>query len=426
LVAAVAPEVPSVRHVLYVDDEAVDTEPVAGSVEYEAALAGASPERDFPIRSSDDLYIAYTGGTTGLPKGVMWRCEDIFFGALGGGDIFQAGNPVGSPEELVERLPDVGIATLTTPPFMHNSAHWGAFMGFYGGGKIVTTVHGRFDPAEIWRLVGAEGVNVMVVVGDAMAKPLLDHWSEHPGEYDPSSLIVIGSGGAVLSPANRARLAAIKDGLMVVDGMGSSELGTIGKTAFSAGEGAAAGGSVFTVNEQTAVLDDELRRVEPGSGEVGQLARTGHIPLGYYSDEEKTARTFVTDPDGTRWALAGDMATVDVDGVVHLLGRGSVTINTGGEKVHPEEVEVAVRDHPDVADVLVVGIRDERWGEAVVAVVQPRPGTTITLEAVVEVCRGSLAGYKIPKRICLVDQVERSPAGKADYRWAKERAAANP
>jgi len=418
-VAAAAPDISGLDHFIHVDDEGSGEAPVAGSVEYEAALAAASPERTFSGRSSDDVYIAYTGGTTGMPKGVMWRCEDIFFGAMGGGDVFQTGDVVSSPDELATRMPEAGLVILPTPPFMHVSAHWGAFMGFFGGGKVVIVPHGRFDPGTIWSLVDREAVNILIVVGDAMAVPLADEF-DVSGPYGLPGLIVIGSGGAVLSPTNKERLAALKEGLMIIDGMGSSEMGAIGTKATAGGEKAT--GPQFAVNAQTAVLDDDLRRIEPGSDTVGQLARTGHIPLGYYGDVDKTATTFVTDPEGTRWALAGDMAQVAEDGTVVLLGRGSVSINSGGEKVYPEEVEVAVRHHPAIADVLVVGVPDDRWGSRVVAVASLRSGESLTLPELESVCRDHLAGYKVPRHLIVVDEVVRSPSGKADYRWAKQTA----
>jgi acyl-CoA synthetase (AMP-forming)/AMP-acid ligase II len=397
---------------------------VAGDA-YEQALAAASPARPaVGGRSGDDLYCAYTGGTTGMPKGVMWRHEDIFFASLGGGDPMQFGNAITTPDELASRVLDPGLVALATPPLMHVSAHWLAFSTLYGGGTIVLTPDGRFDPPVIWQLVGVERVNTLVIVGDAMARPLLDEYdaAASRGEpYDTSSLIVIGSGGAILSPTTKDRINATLPSVMIVDGFGASETGVVGSRASTSG-GAADTGPRFTVNEQTVVLDDELRPVVPGSGVPGRLARRGHIPLGYYGDPEKTAKTFV-EVDGVRHVLPGDMATVDEDGTVVLLGRGSVSINTGGEKVYPEEVEAALKAHPSVADAVVVGVPDERWGERVVAVIQPAPGTKPTLDELRSFCRDKLAGYKVPRGVCLVDVMERSPSGKADYRWAKAQAA---
>lgn len=417
--APVASSLKKVRHVMVVDDDS-DAEHPAEWVAYENALAGEKPTRDFEPRSSDDLYCAYTGGTTGLPKGVIWRHEDIFFGAMGGGDPLHVGNAVKRPEELLDRIYDVGLCALPTPPFMHVSAHWLVFSILYGAGKIVVPPGGRFEPAAIWRLVGQERVNVLVIVGDAMARPLLDALAADPGSYDTSSLMVVGSGGAVLSPDSKARLSAQLPNSLVVDGFGSSETGTMGNQATTP-DARPSKGLRFPPKDDVAVFDDGLRRVEPGSGVVGRLARRGHIPLRYHKDPEKTSKTFVQ-IDGVRWVMPGDNATVESDGTVALLGRGSVSINTGGEKVYPEEVESALKEHPGIGDAVVVGVPDERWGERVVAVVQPRSGTDLVLDDVQRFCKERLAGYKVPRELVIVDEVMRQPSAKPDYRWARERA----
>jgi acyl-CoA synthetase (AMP-forming)/AMP-acid ligase II len=348
---------------------------------------------------------------------VVWRHEDIFFAAMGGVDPMQMGNVIATPGELVDRLPEVGAVALMTPPLMHVSAQWGVFGGaLFGGGTVVLTEHGRFDPDLIWRLVGEEKVNVLTIVGDAMARPLLDaHAKAAAGgtPYDTSAMFVIGSGGAILSPATKRQLAEQFPNVIVIDGYGSSETGVVGSKA------GGTEGPRFTVNDQTAVLDDDGRPVTPGSGVAGRLARKGRVPIGYYKDAAKTAATFVT-IDGERWVLPGDMATVDDDGTVVLLGRGSVSINTGGEKVYPEEVESVLKAHPDIEDAVVVGVPDERWGERVVAVAQPRGSAHPQPADVQEFCRSQLAGYKVPRDLVVVDLVVRSPAGKPDYRWARD------
>jgi acyl-CoA synthetase (AMP-forming)/AMP-acid ligase II len=419
-VAAVLPEVPRLTTLLVVDDDSGEATTVAGEVRYEDALAAQPADRSgFPERSADDLYIVYTGGTTGMPKGVLWRQEDIFFAAMGGGDPFQMGDWIKTPEQIGERVAaSTGMAALPTPPFMHASAHWLAFHTMFTGGKIVIPPGGRFDPPTVWHLVSSEAVNTVVVVGDAMARPLADEFAAKRDQYDASSVFAIGSGGAILSSSTKAQLAELFPNVLVVDGFGSSETGTLGNAA------AGASGPRFTVNDQTAVLDDDGNPVEPGSATVGRLARRGHIPLGYYGDEEKTARTFI-EYQGVRWVLPGDMATVEDDGTVALLGRGSVSINSGGEKIFPEEVEAACKSNPKVFDCVVVGVPDERWGERVTAVVQPREDTTVDLADLQETCRGQIAGYKVPRGIVSVDQIVRSPAGKADYGWAKAYAAEN-
>jgi acyl-CoA synthetase (AMP-forming)/AMP-acid ligase II len=417
-VATAAEGLDKLQHLIVVDDGTG-----APNADYETLLADAPHTRpDGSRRTGDDLYIAYTGGTTGLPKGVLWRQEDIFFAAMGGGDPFQSGNFVTTPQELVERIPEIGATILTTPPLMHVSAQWGVFHSMFGGGRIVFPPHGAFDPDTIWSLVAAEGVNVLTIVGDAMALPLADALEKAAAAgtpYDTSSLLAIGSGGAVLSTTAKGRLASLVPNVMVVDGFGSSETGIVGSKLHTAGDESTA--PKFTVNAQTNVLDESGKPVQPGSGQVGRLARKGHVPLGYYKDEVKTKATFV-EVDGDRWVLPGDNAMVEADGTVVLLGRGSTSINTGGEKVYPEEVETALMTSPDVADVIVVGLPDERWGQRVVAVVRPAPGTTPALETLREHARTSLAGYKLPRELILVDSVERTPAGKADYKWAKATA----
>ncbi|HWC33551.1 MAG TPA: acyl-CoA synthetase [Mycobacteriales bacterium] len=423
-VAAVVPKAETVRNLIVVaETSGADIAPDA--LDYEAALAGASEHRpDGSERTGDDRYVAYTGGTTGLPKGVVWRQEDIFFAAMGGGDVFQSGNFISTPDEIVERLPEVGGTILTTPPLMHVSAQWGVFHSLFAGGRIVFPEQGPFNAHAIWGLVAAEGVNILTIVGDAMARPLAEAYAQARdagAPYDASSLFVIGSGGAVLSAQAKAQLTDLLPSLMVVDGFGSSETGIVGSKLHVTGDTTTA--PTFTVNDQTQVLDDSGRPVEPGSGQVGRLARKGFVPLGYYKDEAKTRATFL-EVDGERWVLPGDNATVSADGTVVLLGRGSTSINTGGEKVYPEEVETALMTSDAVSDVVVVGVPDERWGEQVVAVVAAAPGATPTLDDLRDHARASLAGYKLPRALVLVDRVERTPAGKADYAWAKKIATA--
>jgi acyl-CoA synthetase (AMP-forming)/AMP-acid ligase II len=388
-----------------------DQEAVDGALDYETALAEATASRPHSEgRSSDDLYLIYTGGTTGMPKGVVWRHEDIFKAAMGGGDQLSSGNYVSGPAELAERLPENGMTALGAPPLMHAAAHWLTFHQLFTGGKVVLMPLGRFDPAEIWQIIEDESVFNIVLVGDAMTKPLLDHLDANPGTYNTDSLWVIASSGAPLSQHNKDKLLELLPGRMLFDSLGSSETGTLGTK----------DGSTFKLNDSTTVVADDNTVVEPGSGRVGKVARRGHVPLRYHHDPEKSAKTFV-EIDGVRWALTGDDATLEADGTVVLLGRGSQCINTGGEKVYPEEVEEPIKAHASVEDALVVGVPDERWGERVVAVVHATgPLTLSELQAHV---RESVAGYKVPKDLVLVDAIVRSPAGKADYRWAKAAAA---
>ncbi|MBV9950472.1 MAG: acyl-CoA synthetase [Acidimicrobiia bacterium] len=405
------------RTVLVVDDDSGADVP-EGWASYEQALAAASPERDFTGRTSDDVYCACTGGTTGMPKGVMWRHEDIFFASMGGGDPTQFEGPIERAEQLTERVPEQGLHMLVTPPLMHVSAHWASFQALFGGGKVVLLPAGSFDPAVAWRLIEQEGAHIAVIVGNAMAAPLIDRYLEDP--VDASSLMAFGSGGAVLSPAVKRRMREALPNVMVMDGFGSTETGVAGTDSSGAADGKATG-AVFSMDANTAVLDDELRPIEPGTDQIGRLARRGHIPLGYYNDPEKTAETFV-EVDGVRWVLPGDLASVEPDGSIRLHGRGSASINTGGEKVFPEEVESALMAHDAVHDVLVVGVPDDRWGERVVAVVQPRAGQDVNFDALQAHAREHLAGYKVPRAVVVVDAVVRAPNGKPDYAWAREKA----
>ena len=410
---------PKLRALFVVDDHS-SVPVVEGSCDYEQSLEAESVRRDFRDRSGDDLYLAYTGGTTGRPKGVLWRHEDIFFAAMGGGDPTTAQGPISRPGQLPERVLPVGAVMLLLPPLTHVSAQWGAFSILFGGGTVVLAAPGSFDAHEVWNLVENERANILTIVGDAMARPLLDALVADPTRYDLSSLLVFASGGAVLSPSTKAQIASLLPNVIMVDGFGSTETGVIGTRTRMPGSEPEA--SVrFTVGEHTAVLDDDLHPVAPGSGVIGHVARRGRMPLGYFKDPARSAATFV-EVDGTRWALTGDAASVEADGTVVFLGRGSVSINTGGEKVYPEEVEVVVKDHPAVYDAMVVGTPHERWGEQVVAVVAPRPSSSVTLAEIRDHCRRSLADYKLPRALCLVERIERGPNGKGDYKWARERA----
>ncbi len=419
MVAEVRPDTPKLRHFVVIDD-GDDSDAAAkavaelGAVDYEDALAAASPERGFPPRSADDLYILYTGGTTGMPKGVLWRAEDIFFAALGGGGFGQP--PIETPDELAERVvPDDQInVNVVNAPVMHGGGQWASFIGFYGGGTVVLSCDHHFDGQHVAKMAADEQATSIMVVGDAMARPLADAIANPAEDYDLSSVFVVGSGGAILSKAIRTELQSLLPNAMVMDSFGASETGHAGTVT-----DLEQGGPRFTMNPTTNVLDDDGRPVEPGSGQVGKLARCGHIPLGYYKDEEKTKATFLVDPDGKRWVLPGDSATISADGVLELLGRGSVCINTGGEKVYPEEVEAALKAHPDVFDAVVVGVPDERFQERVAAIVTPRDDATLELEELQEFCRTKIAGYKVPRQLHLTDDIPRTPVGKPDYRWAK-------
>ncbi|MCP9969230.1 acyl-CoA synthetase [Actinomadura madurae] len=399
-------ELPELRPLPVLEDGEGDDIPQA--VEYEKALAAADPGADFPERSSDDRYIMYTGGTTGYPKGVEWRCEDIFFGALGGGNVL--GDPIGAPEEIAANADQPAMAVLDCAPVMYGAGQWVACMGLFSGAKVVLYTDRAFDADRALRLLAEERANVLMLVGDVMARPVAKALAG--GGHDTSSLMAIASGGAPLTEGAKAALQEHLPDIMFLDNYGASETGACGPSV-----GGNEGTARFMMKPGITVLDDDLNPVKPGG--TGRLARSGRIPLGYYNDPGKTASTFFTAADGTRWSIPGDYASLEEDGTITLLGRGSLVINTGGEKVYPEEVEVALKDHPAVYDAVVVGLPDERFGQRVAAVVAPRPGSTITLEELTEYCRGRLAGYKLPRQITVVDEVQRTAVGKSDYKWAK-------
>jgi acyl-CoA synthetase (AMP-forming)/AMP-acid ligase II len=405
-VAGVADHMPDLGHRLVIGGD------------YEQALAEASPERDFPPRSGTDRYILYTGGTTGMPKGVVWQHQDVVF-ALGGGIDVLTGERAQRPEDLVERSRRTGFALTFLPiaPLMHGATQWAVMGQSFTGNRIVLV--SQFDPHEVWRLVEAEKVNSMMMTGDAMARPLVEALDEPPSAgRDLSSLVSLSSTAAVFSPSLKEQYLERFPNLVLTDAIGSSEGGANGIIIVEKGKTAMRGGPTVAPVEGTVVLDDQLRPVEPGSQVVGRVARSGDIPLGYYDDPVKTAETFV-EVDGTRYVIPGDMAMVEADGSVTLLGRGSQSINSGGEKIFPEEVEAAVKSHPAVYDAVVVGVPDERWGQRVAAIVQARDGMTPDLASVQQHCRATIAGYKVPRELHLVERMQRSPSGKADYPWAK-------
>jgi acyl-CoA synthetase (AMP-forming)/AMP-acid ligase II len=418
-IAAVREKLPQLRHAIVMDEATPDELGGLDSVPYEEALAAASPERDFAPRSPDDIYILYTGGTTGMPKGVVWRQEDVFF-ALGGGIDPVTNSRVDLPDEMVQKgLANAGqITMMPLAPLMHGATQWGVMSGSFVGNKVVLVA--KFDPRQVFELVGQEGVNAIMITGDAMARPMLEALGDAVSTYDLSSWVALSSTAALFSPSVKDEFLRRFPNMIVTEAIGASESGSNGYTMVEAGKTAMKGGPTVRAIRDTVVIDDEFNPIEAGSGKVGRLARKGNIPLEYYKDPEKTAATFVTGPDGTRYSVPGDSATVEADGTITLLGRGSVSINSGGEKIFPEEVEGAVKSHPDVYDVIVVGVPDERWGSRVTAVVEPRPGAKPTLDDIQVHCRTKIAGYKVPRELHLVDKIERSPSGKPDYRWAKD------
>jgi acyl-CoA synthetase (AMP-forming)/AMP-acid ligase II len=404
-VDAVRKHLPLLRHTLVMEDG------------YEDALAAQSPERDFAPRSGDDVYILYTGGTTGMPKGVVWRHEDVFF-ALGGGINPVDNTRVDRPEGMVEKgLAGGPITSLPIAPLMHGATQWAVMGGSFVGNKIVLVA--KFDPLEVWHLVQEEKVNLVMITGDAMARPLIEVAEQHGDDYDLSSLVAVSSTAAVFSPSVKDQYFARFPNLVLTDAIGASESGANGYVLVQPGNTAMKGGPTVTAVRDTVVLDENLQPVEAGSGVIGKVARKGNIPLRYLKDEQKTAETFVVS-GGVRYAIPGDFATVEADGTITLLGRGSQSVNSGGEKIFPEEVEAAVKSHPAVYDVVVVGVHDERWGQRVAAVVELRSDAAATLEEIQAHCRTKIAGYKVPRELHVVERIQRSPSGKPDYPWAKQ------
>jgi fatty-acyl-CoA synthase len=414
--ARIRERLPRLRLLLQVDDGSGE-KLLPGALDYEAALAAASPAGPPVSPSPDDLYILYTGGTTGAPKGVLWRQEDIFQAAMTGGPPGLPG-PATIADLVAEAEPGGYLKGLTVPPLMHGAAQWTSFGTLHKGGAIVLTGKpDRLDPEDVWGMAEREGVNIVTIVGDAFARPLLDGLDRR--QYDLSRLFVIGSGGAILSPHNKQAFLERLPHATIVDGFGASETGAHGSHASRAGEQVSTGS--FSMQHTVVLRQDLSGMLEPGTDEIGWVGRSGHVPLGYYKDAAKTARTFPV-IQGTRYAVPGDHARLLADGTIVVLGRGSVSINTGGEKVYAEEVEQVLRRHPGVYDAVVVGTPDERFGEQVTAVVQPRTGERPTSEELNAFAAQHLARYKLPKTTVLVDEMVRSPSGKPDYRWARARA----
>jgi 3-oxocholest-4-en-26-oate---CoA ligase len=409
LVAAVQPDADKLLGAVVIDDGSAPAGDIPG-VPYESALGGQSPDRDFGQRSGDDIYMLYTGGTTGYPKGVLWRQEDVWR-TLGGGIDFLTGERLADEWVQSQKAAAGGLVKLCTAPLIHGNAQWAALMGLFAGETIVLVP--KFDPRDIWQAVQRHKVNVLVIIGDAMARPLIEEYQA--GGYDASSLLAMSSSAALFSPAVREACLAALPNVVFTDAIGSSETGFTGISFVSAGA-KTSGGPRVTPGPSTIVIDDNGRKVGPGK--IGRIARGGHVPLGYYKDPVNTAAMFV-EVDGERYVVPGDFARVEEDGTVTLLGRGNVCVNTGGEKVFPEEVEGAIKEHPGVFDTLVIGIPDERLGQRVAAIVQPREGVSLDQAELEAVVRKHVAGYKVPRTVWLTDHIGRTPSGKADYTWAR-------
>jgi 3-oxocholest-4-en-26-oate---CoA ligase len=421
-VANVLPETPNVKTILVVEDGTED--PAGdfrkyGGVEFYAALEQAAPERDFGERSPDDIYLLYTGGTTGFPKGVMWRHEDIYRVLFGGTD-FATGEPVKDEYDLAKAAAEnPPMIRYPIPPMIHGATQSATWMSLFSG--QTTVLAPEFNADEVWQTCAQHRINLLFFTGDAMARPLLDVLTKlHDAAEEPdlSSLFLLASTAALFSTSIKEKFLELLPNRVITDSIGSSETGFGGTSIVAKGQ-SHTGGPRVTIDKTTVVLDEDGNEVKPGSGVRGIIAKRGHIPVGYYKDEKKTAETFRT-YNGVRYAIPGDYAQVEEDGTVTMLGRGSQSINSGGEKIYPEEVEAALKGHPDVFDALVVGVPDDRYGQCVAAVVHRRPGTNPTLAELDSFVRQEIAGYKVPRKIWWVDEIQRTPAGKPDYRWAKD------
>ena len=415
-VAAIRDQVPTLEVLIQVNDEPRPL--VEGAVEFESALAGSSPEKPELDWRREDLYILYTGGTTGMPKGVLWTQSDILVASLGARRT--NGEVIDDLDGFVARAQASHRKTLPAPPFMHGAGHWSSFQAFHTGGTVVIQDEvKRFDAAGVVESIEREGVNILMLVGDAFGRPLADALRDS-GATCPTLRNVI-TGGAIMTAKLKSELIDLLPHVNIIDTAGSSETGGQASHTSNAKVGAATG--KFRLSPHNAVLNDSMTRIlEPGHDGLGWWARAGNIPLGYLGDEHKTRRTFPV-VAGVRYSVPGDKVRLLDDNTLELHGRESVTINSGGEKIFAEEVEHAIKHHPDVYDAVVAGRPSERWGNEVVAIVQTKGGLNVTEESLLTECAKHIARYKLPKAFVFMDQILRSPNGKADYRWAKEQVA---
>ena len=414
---------PLLKDFICIDDNSGEDDVIDKSFNFEDLIANEDESRLDVDRSGDDKYILYTGGTTGMPKGVVWRMEDVLM-TLGGGIDAVTGEKYPTPEAFADKcLQDQTIA-LALAPFMHGGAQWQSFNSFFSGWKLIINDQVSFDADYVWEVVAKEKVMNLTIMGDAMGRPLCDALPRAIEKgLDLSSLFVLSSTASVFSASIKDTILEYLPNLFLIDAVGSSETGATGVNIHTK-DGKlkdSGGGPKFTKPNFSEILNLDTKEVIPPSDTetIGYLARKGHVPVAYYKDEEKSKKTFI-EVGGVRYSIPGDMAKYEEDGQMTLLGRGSVSINSGGEKIFPEEVEMALKAHPNIFDCLVVGVKDDRWGQKVVAVIQRRENDELSLDDIKDVASKYIASYKMPKEIVFSELIERAPSGKPNYQWAQE------
>ena len=414
---------PLLKDFICIEDNSGEDDVIYKSFNFEDLIANEDESRLDVDRSGDDKYILYTGGTTGMPKGVVWRMEDVLM-TLGGGIDAVTGEKYPTPEAFADKcLQDQTIA-LALAPFMHGGAQWQSFNSFFSGWKLIINDQVSFDADYVWEVVAKEKVMNLTIMGDAMGRPLCDALPRAIEKgLDLSSLFVLSSTASVFSASIKDTILEYLPNLFLIDAVGSSETGATGVNIHTK-DGKlkdSGGGPKFTKPNFSEILNLDTKEVIPPSDTetIGYLARKGHVPVAYYKDEEKSKKTFI-EVGGVRYSIPGDMAKYEEDGQMTLLGRGSVSINSGGEKIFPEEVEMALKAHPNIFDCLVVGVKDDRWGQKVVAVIQRRENDELSLDDIKEVASKYIASYKMPKEIVFSELIERAPSGKPNYQWAQE------
>ena len=418
-------QLPLLKSFICINDHSDDEDAIEESFEFENLIINEDESRLKVQRSGDDQYILYTGGTTGMPKGVVWRMEDVLM-TLGGGIDAVTGEKYKTPEEFADKCFQDQTIALALAPFMHGGAQWQSFNAFFSGWKLIINDQISFDADYIWEVVAKEKVMNLTIMGDAMGRPLCDALPKAIEKgLDLSSLFVLSSTASVFSATIKDTILEFLPNLFLIDAVGSSETGATGVNIHTK-DGKlkdSGGGPKFTKPDFSEILNLDTKDIIPPSDTqtIGYLARKGHVPLAYYKDEEKSKKTFI-EVNGERYSIPGDMAKYEADGQMTLLGRGSVSINSGGEKIFPEEVEMALKAHPNIFDCLVVGVKDDRWGQKVVAVIQRREDIEMSLEEIKEVASKYIASYKMPKAIVFSELIERAPSGKPNYQWAQKYA----